>query len=173
VTLNVVQCHMLSCSRVEDGLQAGFLRTAFRGCKPDRISEQLQDFIAVARTVVQTCQNEMGYSLADLLETLEREGGVALYLSEGAEPVLALPARPPSPEGSSTILFPVEGPALTKSDIEAALDILKVRGRKVSYGSGWTYESRYRNGSHNFDVFVFGVNDTIRLEIRRPLTVQG
>ena len=107
------------------------------------------------------------YSITDLLEQVERENAVPLYLPEGLPPVFALRGKPYHPELSSVMLFPVEGPALTREELTEVLRI--VRGAGYVQGDDINVaEFRYRCDVHDYDVFVFTSPQNTHIEFRRP-----
>ncbi len=104
----------------------------------------------------------MDYSLSDFLDQMRKDGGVALYLSEGLPPVVAMPGRPYDPDLASALLFEMEVPKLTRDKLKAFL--VEING---SEDQEFT-ELRYKNGVHDLDVFVFANERRIHLEFRLP-----
>lgn len=104
----------------------------------------------------------MDYSLSDFLDQIKQDGAIALYLSEGLPPVVAMPSRPYDPDLASALLFAMEVPKLTRDKLKTFL--VEINGSDEQEFT----QLRYQNGGHDLDVFVFANERRIHLEFRLP-----
>lgn len=107
----------------------------------------------------------MDHALSDFLDQMIQDGAIALYLSEGLPPVVALPSRPRDPDLASAYLFAMEIPKLTR-------ERLKTIWRELNEKATWKVDIseftqlRYKNGPYDLDVFVFANEQRIHMEFR-------
>src|SRR5258708_1104627 len=110
----------------------------------------------------------MQWSLIHLLDQVQQDGAVVLYLSEGFSPIFLLPSKPDDASLPSAALFPVEGPTLTRDDLRRVLAMVGGRGYTWDCGYEGLGGFRYRNGTCDFDVSVFILDESCRIEFPRP-----
>ena len=125
----------------------------------------------------------MPYELNELLHFVRLNKAVALYLIPGFAPIISTSGPPyddlkydlPRDCLPTALLNAVEGPVLELEDLRLLAEEIRSKCSDGKYGDGSRFvdardvaEFRFRQDSHDFDVFLFAKGDRILIEFRQP-----